>query len=218
MLSELRHLVAREISLELRRKYALNGILLYVVSTIYISYLSFRNIIDPAAWNALFWTILLFACLNAVSKSFIQESRGRLLYLYTLASPGAIILSKILYNMLLVAVLSVLCFLCFSLFIGNLVQNNVLFLIVLLLGSAGLSSVLTLMSAIASKTGNSFSLMAVLSFPIVVPLLLILIKVSKNAVDGLEWSVSYAPLGMLALLNVIVFILAYLLFPYLWRD
>jgi heme exporter protein B len=215
---QVKHLFIKEFSLELRQKYAINGILLYVVSTIFISYLSFKKILNPGVWNALFWIILLFASVNAASKSFIQESKGRLLYLYTIASPQAVILSKIIYNACLIVAISFLCFLFYSLFIGNIVQDNILFAVVLLLGSMGFSSVLTLMSAIASKTNSNFSLMAILSFPVMVPLLMTLIKVSKNAIDGLDWSVSYNYLVVLLLLNVIVGVLAYILFPYLWKE
>lgn len=216
--TELKALLAKELKLEFRNKYSLNGILLYIISTVFISYLSFHQLIDPSAWNALFWVIMLFASVNTVSKSFIQESRGIQLYYYSLASPQSIILSKIIYHSALLLVLSFICYGFYSLFIGNLVQNQELFIVALILGSIGISSTLTLVSAIASKTNNNFSLMAVLSFPLLTPLLITLIKVSKDAVFGLEFVTEYKYILTLSLLDVIVFVLSYLLFPYLWRD
>jgi heme exporter protein B len=217
IINQIKHLVAKEIKLEMRNKYALGGILLYVVSTVFVSYLSFKKIINPATWNALFWIILLFASINGVAKSFINETRGRLLYLYTLVSPQAVILSKIIYNSLLLTVLSGLCLFVYTLFIGNIIQDITLFSLTLLLGSFGFSSLLTMVSAIASKTNNNFTLMAILSFPIMIPLLMVLIKLSKNAIDGLErWDFNY--LFVLMFLNVIIVALSYLLFRYLWRD
>lgn len=217
IIKQIRYLIAKEIKLELRNKYALGGILLYVVSTIFVSYLCFKRIVTPATWNALFWIILLFASINAIAKSFITETKGRLLYIYTLASPQAVILSKIIYNSILLLVLSGLCLLVYSLFVGNIIQDSALFLLTLALGSFGFSSLLTMVSAIASKTGNNFTLMAILSFPIIMPLLMVLIKLSKNALDGLErWDVHY--LLILLCINVIIIVLSYLLFRYLWRD
>ena len=217
LFNEIKHLIAKEVKLEMRNKYSLGGILLYVVSTVFVSYLSFKKIVTPSTWNALFWIILLFASINAIAKSFISETRGKLLYLYTLASPQAVILSKIIYNSLLLTVLSALCLLVYSLFVGNLIQDYPLFLLTLLLGSFGFSSLLTMVSAIASKTSNNFTLMAILSFPIMIPLLMVLIKLSKNAIDGLErWDVSY--LLVLLFINTIIIALSYLLFRYLWRD
>lgn len=193
--------------------------MLYVISTVFISYLAFKTIRNPVTWNALFWIIMVFASVNAISKSFVQESKGRLIYFYTIASPQAVILSKIIYNGLLMICLSGVCFLFYALFIGsNIVQDIPLFLVVLFLGSLGFSSILTMVSAIASKTNSNFALMAILSFPLLVPLLLALMRVSKNAIDGLQLSVSYPYLAALVLLNIVVVVLSYLLFPYLWRE
>jgi heme exporter protein B len=215
---EIKFLIQKEVKQELRQKFALGGIVLYVVSTVFVCYLSFRSIIDKPTWNALFWIILLFGAINAVAKSFLQESKGRQLYYYTLVSPQAVILSKIIYNSLLLLLLSLICFLVYSLFIKSLVDDIPFFILSLLVGSIGFASVLSMVSAIASKTNNNFSLMAILSFPMLIPLLLSLIKVSKNAVDGLDRSLSYPYFGVLLLINVMVIMLSYLLFPYLWRD
>jgi heme exporter protein B len=221
LLKEISALIHKEILLEWRQKYALNGIFLYLGSTVFVCYLSFAvkgNSLNPSTWNALFWIILLFTSVNAIAKSFIQERAGRTLYYYTLASPQGIIISKILYNSLLMIVLSVLGFLFYSLVLGNPVQNIELFLMNILLGAVGFSSTLTMISGIASKANNSSSLMAILSLPILIPMLLLLIKISKNAIDGINSSVSTTDLILLAAVNVMVGALSYILFPYLWRS
>jgi heme exporter protein B len=216
--NEVRHLIGKEIRLELKQKYVLNGILLYLVSTIFVTYLAFDRIIDTDTWNSLFWIILLFVAVNGISKSFIQESPARHLYYYTIASPQAVLLSKVIYNLLLMTILSVLSFVFFLLLMGNLVVNIPLFLTTLVLGSLGLASILTMVAAIASRASNNFSLMAILSFPIVLPLLGTLMKVSKSALSAVQWSGNYGFIIILLTINGAVIILAYLLFPYLWRD
>ncbi|MGA3012419.1 MAG: heme exporter protein CcmB [Bacteroidales bacterium] len=216
--NEIKHLIGKEIRLELKQKYVLNGILLYLISTIFVSYLAFERIIDTDTWNSLFWIILLFVAVNGISKSFIQESPARHLYYYTIASPQALLLSKIIYNLLLMTILSVLSFVFFLLLMGNLVVNISLFIICLILGSLGLASILTMVAAIASRASNNFSLMAILSFPIVLPLLETLMKVSKSALSVSQWSGNYGFIIILVTISVAVIILAYLLFPYLWRD
>jgi heme exporter protein B len=60
--------------------------------------------------------------------------------------------------------------------------------------------------------------MAILSFPIMVPLLMLLIKFSKNAIDGLDRAVSYNELIAIVMLNVITIAVSLLLFPYIWRE
>ncbi len=216
LFAQIKFLIGKEMVLEWRSKYAINGILLYVVSTIFVCYLSFRKT-DPVTWNALFWIIMLFASVNAISKSFVQENRGRQLYYYTLASAQAIILSKIIYNVLIMLLLSVVAIGFYSLVFKNPVGDPLLYFVAVILGSISFASVFTMISGIASKANNG-ALMAVLSFPVIIPLLVVLIKLSKNAMDGLDRSVSYNEIGVLAAINFIVITVSLLLFPYLWRD
>ncbi len=215
---QVKHLIKKEIILEWRSKYALNGVLLYVVSTVFVCFMSFQ-IIDKITWNALFWIIMLFASINAIAKSFLQESRGRQLYTYTLVSPVALIIAKTIYNSLLMMILTViaLAFYCLV-FEPNKDIDILMYLLAAVLGSLSFSTIFTMVSAIASKTGNGGMLMAILSFPIIIPVLIVLIKFAKNAMDGLDRSVSLDEIGLLALINVMVMTVALLLFPYLWRD
>ncbi|WP_028298909.1 heme exporter protein CcmB [Olivibacter sitiensis] len=217
--NQVRFLVHKEIILEWRSKYALNGILLYVVSTVFVCYQSFRSLDNNGpVWNALFWIILLFASLNAITKSFVQESRGRQLYYYTLVSPQAVILSKIIYNVLLMLLLSCVAYFAYSTIFRNEVGDPLLYFVSIIMGSISFACVFTMVSGISVKANSSGTLMAILSFPIIIPLLLLLIKLSKNAMDGLDRSVSYDELGVLVAINVIVVSVSLLLFPYLWRD
>lgn len=218
LVNEIRNLTGKEIRLELRQKYVINGILLYLVSTIFVTFLAFEDVVNTETWNSLFWIILLFVAVNGISKSFLQESPMRHIYYYSIASPQAVILSKMLYNMLLMLILSVLSFIFFLLLMGNRVVDLPLFLVCLFLGSLGMSAVLTMVAAIASRASNNFSLMAILSFPIILPLLGTLMKVSKNCLVISETPGDLGFIILLLTINGAVVILAYLLFPYLWRD
>jgi heme exporter protein B len=207
--------------LELRRKAIISGISLYLFSLIFICYITFslrQNSISPATWSALFWLVILFSVVNSVAKSFIGERKGVYIYYYSIASPQAIILSKIIYNTILCLILSSGGYFLFALFIQNPVQDQSVFLLTLLLTSFGFSASLSLISGIASKTNNSNILMAVLSFPVVIGLLLLAIKITKNAVDGLERQASLDEILNMLAINCILTALAYLLFPYIWRS
>lgn len=215
--TQIKFLLKKEILLEWRSKYALNGILLYVISTVFVCYLSFKTT-PPLVWNALFWIILLFAAINAISKSFIQESKGRLLYYYQIASPQAIILAKIIYNILLMVLMATIALGFYSIVFENQVGDIWLYFIAVLIGAISFSTVFTMISAIASKANNNNTLMAILSFPVIIPLLMLIIKLSKNAMDGLDRSVSLDEIAVLGGINLIVIVISLLLFPYLWRD
>lgn len=207
--------------LEWRQKYAINGILLYVISAVFITYLSMgvgQGNLSVPVWNALYWIIILFSAVNAVAKSFVQEHQARQLYYYMIASPEAIILSKTIYNTLLTLILAVLGYLVFGVVFGNPVADKPMFILNLLLGAMGFSASLTMVSAIASKAGNNGTLMAILSFPVLIPILLMAIQVSKNAIDGLDREINVEKIVTLLAINAIVTACSYILFPYLWRS
>jgi len=216
---EVKYLIHKEVLLEWRSKYTINGVLLYVVSTIFTCYLSFVSLGDKLTWNALFWIIMLFASINGVSKSFLQETKGQQLYSYVLASPAAVLISKTVYNTLLMLVLTTIALGFYTLVFDSFTPPDLLlYYVAVVMGSISFSTVFTMVSAIASKAGNGGMLMAILSFPIIIPVLILLIKLAKNAVDGLPWENSYDEIGMLLVVNVLTVATSLLLFPYLWRD
>jgi heme exporter protein B len=195
--------------------------MLYLFSTAFICYLTFslrQNQITPLVWSALFWITILFTIINTIAKSFIGEKKGRDIYYFSIASPESIIISKIIYNFLLTVILSFTGFLLFALLLKNPVADLGLFSLTITLASIGFSASLTLLSGIAAKANNSHILMAVLSFPIVISVLLITVKVTKNCIDGLDRSVSTNDLITLLAINCVVTAASYLLFPYIWRS
>ncbi len=220
-MSQIQTFLYKEFLLEWRQKYLINGVFLYTSSTIFICYLAFsiRGVfITPIVWNTLFWIIVLFSAINTIAKSFLQENNQRDLYYYSIASPQVIIISKIIYNAILMVSVTFLALLLYSLLLGNPVQDQLFFFVVVLLGAVGFSSTLTMVSSIASKAGNSGMLMAILSFPIIIPLIMMVIKVSKNAIDGLDRGESMDEILLLFALNAIAITLALLLYPYISRN
>lgn len=215
----LMQLIRKEFLLEFRQKSTLGGVLVYVIGTIFVSALCFKGHLDKPTWNALFWVITLFTSVTINGKSFLKETGGQGLFNYLYYSPQQFIIAKILYNMVFMLVMSFITFFFYAFFIKNEVENLSLFLLVLVLASTGLAGILSLMSAIAAKASGNFAMMSILSFPVVMPLILVVIRLSKQAVDGLEWAgVGLDFMSILAALNVLTLALSFLLFPYLWRD
>lgn len=219
--TEIAALLRMEVALDLRQRAAWAGMLLYVVSAVYVCYLAVKGGLGLATWNALFWIILLFAAFNALARSFQREDSGRQLYLYTLVDPRSVILARALYNGATMVVLSLLSLAVYTLLMGGEVLAGAdigQFVLAVVLGGIGFAAVLTLISAIAARAGNGIGLMAILGFPLVLPLLLTVMRASKLALDGVAWSVTSTYFGGLVLLDVITVTLAWILFPYLWRD
>ncbi len=174
---------------------------------------------DATVWNGLFWMNLLFICINAVAKSFLQESRGRMLYYYAITGPVDFILAKLLYNVLLMLVMGLLSLLMFSFFLGDPYTQILRFTGITCLGGFSISLVFTLLAAIAARASQNAALMAILGFPIIVPQLLLLIRISKSAFG--EIFREGALIQMVLLLSgfdILIIALSLILFPFLWKD
>lgn len=217
LLNSIWYLIVKEAVLEFRLRYAISGILLYVLSTVFIIYIAFVKV-EPEVWNALFWIVMLFASVNAIGKSFIQENSNRQLYFYSLVDPMAVILAKIIYNVALLALLGFIIWVSFSFIGGNPVEETMQFALAVFLGASGLSITFTFISAISAKADNSATLMAILSFPLVIPILLTLIEFSGGAI-GLFSNESYSrSVSTLAGIDLLLVGGAIILFPFLWKD
>jgi heme exporter protein B len=209
-------LLKKDLLLEIRQQYSFYGILLYIAATIFVLYMA---IIEPEArvWNGLFWVIQLFICINAVAKSFLQESRGRMLYFYSIASPRDFILAKLLFNSVFMLVMSALSLSLFALFLGNPVQKMGPFIALVFLGGWSLNLVFTFLSAIAAKAQQNAAIIAILGFPLIIPQLLLLMRLSNTAFSATGYMPVTSVLLLIAL-DLLVILLAVILFPFLWKD
>lgn len=209
-------LFRKDLLLEIRQQYAFYGVLLYVGATIFVLYMAIENP-DTGTWNGLFWIIQLFISINAVAKSFLQENRNRMLYYQTISGPQNFVLAKLLFNSLLMLVMSSLSFVLFALFMNYPVQKSGLFIGMVFLGGWSLSLVFTFLAAIAAKAQQNAAIMAILGFPIIIPQLLVLMKISGTVFQ----STVTIPVSNILLLigsDVLVVMLAIILFPFLWKD
>lgn len=203
--------------LEWRQQYSLYGILLYLASAVFLINL-LAPIPEPETWNVLFWVILLFVSVNAVAKSFLQESKARQLYYYSIFSAEEVILSKLIYNAVLMLLMSLIAYLLFALFLGNPAIHFGKFVLVVLVGGFSLSTLFTLLSAIAGKAGGNSALIAILGFPLVIPPLLLLSDLSKPLLSPMATEGWWELFFVLLALNMLILLLSYILYPFLWRE
>lgn len=219
MFTRITALLKKDILLELRQQHTFYGILLYIASTIFVLHLTMPESPDANVWNSLFWVIQLFVCVNTVAKSFLQESRGRMLYFYSIASPVEFIIAKLLFNVILMMLMSLVSLLLFFTFLDNPVSNSLWFTGIVLLGGTSISLVFTLMSAIAAKAQQNAALIAILGFPVILPILLLLMRLSKAAFAEIFKEGAILQLsGLIGLMDLLVIVLAVILFPFLWKD
>ena len=211
-------ILVKEFKSDFRNPYILGGASLFLISSLFVCYITVKRLSSPALWVALYWIVILFTSFNAVAKSFINETRGRMLYLYTLVNPAEFIGAKSIYHALVMTVLSLLASVIFNVFFEIEIQDPAIFLVSVILGSTGLAITLSLLSTMASKAGNNLTLLAILGLPILLPLILVSSTLMKNAIDGIDLSIQLKYIFVLGGLNAVSFALSIVLFPYLWRE
>ncbi len=211
------HLLNKEIILEWRQRHSLGGIFLYVLATVFIVFSMIKNIAPPV-WIALYWIIVLFAAANATTRSFYQESGNRQLFYYQISHSLSFIFSKLIYNLLILVLISTITWLGFSFFTKPMVKNYPLFILCIVLGSAAFSTIYTFVSSIAGKTPNGAAMMAILSFPLLIPVLLTLLKLSAQACRLMNDTGYWKDIVILLSIDGLLIGIMIFLFPFVWRD
>ncbi len=217
-------LLGWELRSEWRNRFGLGSVFLYVVTTVVIVYFAARELIEAGEaagelFNTFFWIIVFFGAIVACGRSFLREGGRRHLYYYTIAAPEALLIGKFLFNLVLLLLLSGLTWALLSFFGGRAyVERPGYFLAATGLGCAGLSAVLTFVSALAARAGGSGTLMAVLSFPLVIPLLYLMVTAGQYATGTASVGSAGAPLLLAAAVDLVSIAAGVVLFPFVWRD
>jgi heme exporter protein B len=203
--------------LEIRQQYTFYGILLYVASTIFVIFLAMGQP-EEKVWNGLFWMIQLFICVNAVAKSFLQESRGRMLYFYTIAGARDFIIAKLLFSSALMVLMSIVSLLLFLLLFGDPLNNAIQFVGIVCLGGCSFSLLFTFLAAIAARAQQNAALMAIMGFPLIIPQVLLLMRIANTAFSDVLQAGQWQMVLLLVGMDILIIALAIILFPFLWKD
>ena len=215
----------KDLRSELRSRYAINALLLFAVSTAVAVSLGTpligtrRDGDGVSVQAALLWIALLFAALNGLSRSFVQEEETRTALALRLAAPPlAVYGGKLMFNLLLLLVLDAVTSALFALFVRVQVGNLGMFIAILGVGSLTLAATTTILAAIIAKASLKSALFAVLAFPQLVPLLVIAIKGTELAIAGESWSRGWPFLQTLLAFAAAMLAASLLLFRTVWES
>ena len=213
-------LLGKEIKTELRTRYALNSLLMFSVVTLTaVSFSVGQFALSVQVKAALYWLILFFASMAGLAQVFIKEEEAKTSYLLKLAGPASIIyLGKFLYNWVLLLVLQVIIIPLFVIFLDLELSNLALFLTVSVSGSLALSAATTIIGAIVSKAIVKGALFAVLSFPLLIPVLVAGIEGTQLATGGARFSEGWGQLRLLVSFSVVMLTVSLILFEFVWSE
>jgi len=219
MIKKIFIIVGKDLKIDLNLGHLFFSVAIYLVSSIFVIYISFGRlgINEFNTWISLFWIILLYGSIVSVAKSFLHESENRNYYYYYLFSSSELIFAKLIYNFFFLLILFFMSFGVYSILLGNLIKSSFFFFL-LFVGALSISNCLTFISAISYQVKKNSMIMAILSFPLILPILIILINLSKITDIEFSWNIIEDDIYLLILLNIILISLSNFLFKFLWKS
>jgi len=206
---------------ELRTRYAVNSLVMFIIVAISVILFSIgTEKISQSLTAGLFWVVIFFSAMSGLARAFVsEEERGTTMTLHLIASPSTIYSGKLLFNLILVFMMNIVIALLYSAFFDAfIIKNFLLFVVTFILGNVGLAVSSTIIAAIIAKAGSKGTLYPVLSFPILLPLILLVVQLTLNSLDGTSFEQSVFELAMVVCYDVIMLAASYMLFDFVWKD
>jgi heme exporter protein B len=183
-------LLRLEWQLEVRQAAALYGLFFYAAVMVFAAGLALAKPAGTGVWVLLVWLMMLFAAILAAGKGLLSAPPGLHLYRYQLAGPQAQLLARLCYNFLLLLALqsTILLLAAVLLPLEDPTADPLATWPAVPLSALGFAATLTLNAAIASAGSHRNTLMAVISFPVVLPVLLLAVQLATKRMLGLPYS------------------------------
>lgn len=210
----------KDFSSEIRTRYAINALLMFIIVVISVIKFSLGEEKLSAEMNAgLIWIIIFFATSNGLSRVFVsEEERGTSLVLKLSSEAKSVILGKLIFNTVLTFIINFFIIILYIVITDLTIKNVPLFSLSVSLGTLGLSAVMTIIAALISKAGSKGTLYPVLSFPLLLPLMLASISSTWLTIEGAGFSAISGELQMMASYTIVVTTASFLLFELIWND
>jgi heme exporter protein B len=215
------NLFLKDFRSELRTRYAINALAMFIIVAISVILFSVGNEkISPSLTGGLFWVVIFFTAMSGLSRAFVsEEERGTALTLQLIAAPSTVFSGKLIFNIILVfAMNTVIAILYSAMFDAFVIKNFALFLTSFVLGNIGLAVSSTIIAAIIAKAGAKGTLYPVLSFPILLPLILTSVQLTLFAFDGISFERAKFELAIVVSYDVIMLTASYMLFDFIWKE
>lgn len=211
----------KDVRLELRSRYAINMLLMFVLgSLVLILYSVGQESVSDRMQATLLWVIILFSAAVGLGRVFLQEEeRGTVLLLQLNTTGSMVYAGKLLFNFLLMLAVNVVSMLGFIIILTVEVHAYGLLLLTLFLGALALAGATTLLAALIARTANSSQMLPVLLFPMLLVPLLAAVNGTRSALDTrLGWDAASLDLMSLTSFSGLVITASVLLFDYVWKD
>lgn len=210
----------KDLRIELRSRYAVNSLLLFVLgSLLLVLFAVGPEPLSVRVQSALLWIVMLFAASIGLGRSFVAEQEnGTVLLLQLNTRPSMVFAGKLLFNLLMVMLLTTLATSTFLFLLNIEVPAPGLLALTLGTGAVGLASATTLLAALVARAAREGPLLPVLLLPLLMPLLVSGTSATRKALAGLPWVQAQDELLTLIGFAGATISAAVVLFDYVWKE
>ena len=214
-------LLAKDVRSELRTRYALNALLMFIVTSVSTILFALRSD-EPTAqmYAGMFWVVIFFTAMSGLSRSFVSEAeRGTSLVLQLVADPSVVLAGKLLANCALTLLMTAAVTILYLIVFPNFeIGSADIFASTVVLGSLGFASAGTVLAAIIAKANVRGTLYPVLAFPVLIPLLMTVMHATGLALEHAPMEDAVMDLQVMAGYILVMTGGSFLLFEYVWKD
>jgi heme exporter protein B len=215
-------LVRKDVHSELRTRYALNALIMFVVTAVATILFALRSDQPTSSvLSGLYWVVVFFTAMSGLSRTFVsEEERGTTMTLQLVASPSTVYFAKLIFNTVLTFSMTIAVTILYMAVFSNafVIKTLSIFIGTVVLGSLGFASASTIIAAIVAKANTRGTLYPVLSFPILIVLLMTVMGATTKALDGEDLTTALGDFQILVGYFLAMTGGSYLLFEYVWKD
>jgi heme exporter protein B len=209
---------------ELRTRYALNSLGMFIVVTVAVIAFSVgTERIGSGIASAMIWVSMFFTAVTGLGRTFIsEEERGTSLLLRLTVPATPVYFGKLLVNIVLALVSNLILSLLFIIMMGGIggaeVKSPGAFMLVVALSSLGFAGALTIIAALIARSGSKGALYPVISFPVILPLVVLGVDLLRRSMAGVSISMMSDDLLLLGLYTAALMLVSFFLFDLIWKE
>lgn len=210
----------KDLKTEFRTRFAFNMVLAFVISSLLLIMFTLKaQELNPTPKSGLVWIIVLFAALSSLGRSFISETDKNTYNLLRIYASGSSVFSgKLLFNTIFSLLINVCTFGIYIFLVNITIVSWTSFLVILIFGTIGLSSVSTMIAAIVSQADRKGAIFSVLTIPLFIPFILLLTSITKSAfIDASAEGFTNDFSALIGFIGVTI-TAGVLLFEFIWEE
>jgi heme exporter protein B len=209
----------KDLLVEFRNRFGLTiSVSFAVIVTVAVSLTAGGAPFPALVQSLLLWIVLFFSAMNGLSHIFVrEEDQSTALYLRITISADAIFISKFIYNQIFVIIILAVVTPLFVFFLQMNVNHVIHFMFSIVAGGIAIAAATTILAAIVAKAGGKGSLLTLLSFPVLLPVLWTSIFATKNSLDAVKPQ-NYDSLFFLLAFSGFISAISFLLFRFVWIE